>query len=695
MADPPAGDESPIVPFLRIGPPPDRTTWEGWQQWRQIRDTFIPAPRLSPREYLDLSLRRRGLHDLHRTATHVNMRLQETPMSVRVSGLMRGRLQNNAVKFMPGTRDGLMINGGGFQGKTETACSAAAAFEDLWRAVCRQLLPGQSQVPGTRDVFVPVAYCRLPVRATPKALCKTILDVYGDPHPSNLDGLIRSVRDAVRDHSTTALLIDDVTRLRLHRGDDQDTLDLIRELMDLNVTLVLIGVDIPRSGLLRGAYVDPRTRQWVFPDVKRGKSHNEAASTQTERRFDMVDLDPFGYSTPAGITAFLDHLAGIEDQLRLFRSFDGMLTTGEMPEYLFRRTHGIRVATALLCASWPLGQNLIDPAQVTAVTGHIRQLGEGTRQALDAPPGNPVAAAGLLTAAAALLETAGIPGVLARHLQASWTGRPSRAPWARVLARHQHTCSPALLQAAEPVVRSYRRHEGPHGPKAPARTGGYRPKHVPAFLEQSWHQRHLAPLECNSPTSMRRTGAVLLVQWAAGGSMGDAADFLGINPAGGQHAPSTGLYRWVRDHGSERFTTALEDLAQTLDAASGLIDYRHRRQALQEWSLGPGSWNEIVSRLPPVPGPFQPHLDDRKRQEASAVIWAHITQGEPRFAPRPIEAGQPEHIRRIWHRQRSSTWSKLTRPGPMKHYAALQQLLLEHAESLANKIDNHARDHSE
>jgi len=27
--------------------------------------------------------------------------------------------------------------------------------------------------------------------------------------------------------------------------------------------------------------------------------------------------------------------------LRLLRSFDGMLTTGGMPEYLFRRTHGI------------------------------------------------------------------------------------------------------------------------------------------------------------------------------------------------------------------------------------------------------------------------------------------------------------------------------------------------------------------
>ena len=34
-------------------------------------------------------------------------------------------------------------------------------------------------------------------------------------------------------------------------------------------------------------------------------------------------------------------LAGIEDQLRLLRAADGMLTAGDMPEYLFRRTGGI------------------------------------------------------------------------------------------------------------------------------------------------------------------------------------------------------------------------------------------------------------------------------------------------------------------------------------------------------------------
>jgi hypothetical protein len=332
--EPPDG-ENPVVPFLLAGPQPDRTRAEGWQQWRAARGTFTPAPRLSVAGYKALSLRGRALHDLHRTATHVNLRLQETPMSRKVSDLMRGRLQNNAVKFTPGTRDGLMINGDGFHGKTETACQAAAEFEDLWRDIHRQLAPGP--VPGTRDLFVPVAYCRLPVKATPKALCKTILDIYGDPHPATLHDLVRSVRDAVRDHATTALLIDDITRLKLHRGDDQDTLDLIRELMDLGATLVLIGVDIPGSGLLGSARPDPAAGQWAFTAAPYG----DAAATQTGRRFDLVDLGPFNYSTPAGITAFIEHLAGIEDQLRLLRSADGMLTAGEMPEYLFRRTHGV------------------------------------------------------------------------------------------------------------------------------------------------------------------------------------------------------------------------------------------------------------------------------------------------------------------------------------------------------------------
>lgn len=339
MTDLSALYDGKVIPFLRSGPRPDRTRSDGWQLWRATLDGFTPAPRLSGREYAGLGPRHRTLYDLHRTATHANLRLLETPMSIQVSELMQRRLQNNAVKWNPGTMDGLMVSGGGKQGKTETVCRAAVAFEELWRSICGEV--HTKPPPGTRDEFVPVAYCRLPVRARPKALCQSILDIFGDPHPKTLDDLVRATRDSLRGHRTTALIIDDVTRLRLHREDDQDTLDLIREVMDLDVTLVLVGVDIPHSGLLRDAYYDTRTGQWTFPDVKHGKSFNPQASTQTERRFDLTELDAFDYSSPAGITAFLEHLAGIEDQLRLLNSIDGMLTADEMPEYLFRRTKGV------------------------------------------------------------------------------------------------------------------------------------------------------------------------------------------------------------------------------------------------------------------------------------------------------------------------------------------------------------------
>ncbi|MGW4750487.1 hypothetical protein ACWEPR_37865 [Streptomyces sp. NPDC004290] len=55
----------------------------------------------------------------------------------------------------------------------------------------------------------------------------------------------------------------------------------------------------------------------------------------------MINLNPFHYDTPHGIAAWVSHLAGVEDQLRLFRAAPGMLTDGTMPEYLFRRTEGI------------------------------------------------------------------------------------------------------------------------------------------------------------------------------------------------------------------------------------------------------------------------------------------------------------------------------------------------------------------
>src|SRR5216683_1383025 len=202
-------------------PPPVRETLAGWQQWRTTRGSFVPAPRLDRAAWRALSPRRRMLYDLHRAATHASLPLQQTPMSQAVTRVLRGRIESSALKHKPSTRAGVMITGGGYQGKTEN---------------------------------------------------------------------VRQVAASLHDHGTKALLLDDITRLRMHRADDQDVLDLIRAFMSMHVTLMLIGVDIPGSGLLREGRHDPRTGQRTFPPSRHAGIH-QLEATQTERRFDLIELD--------------------------------------------------------------------------------------------------------------------------------------------------------------------------------------------------------------------------------------------------------------------------------------------------------------------------------------------------------------------------------------------------------------------
>ncbi|WP_431776190.1 TniB family NTP-binding protein [Streptomyces cucumeris] len=178
--------------------------------------------------------------------------------------------------------------------------------------------------------------------AKPKSTCKAILDFYGAPIGRRVDlpDLIRQVAASLRDHGTRVLILDDITRLRMHRADDQDTLDLIRAFMSMNVTLVLVGVDIPGSGLLREGRHDPASGQWRLPPSQHAKVHGLEA-TQTERRFDLIELDRFHYGTAPRITAWIDHLHGIEENLRLLDARPGMITEGGMPEYLYDRTDGV------------------------------------------------------------------------------------------------------------------------------------------------------------------------------------------------------------------------------------------------------------------------------------------------------------------------------------------------------------------
>ncbi|WP_329345567.1 AAA family ATPase [Streptomyces microflavus] len=323
------------------GPAVDRTTCEGWNRWCETRDAFAPAPILTAEEYGRLTKRQNRIHDLHRLATHSSLPIQATPMSERVAHAVLARVEDGAYSHKAGTRGGIMVNGDGAQGKTETICEALAVFQKEWLALHNYANP--DAMPGTRDLVAPVAYVRCPVKATPISTCQRILDFYGEDYKGmRLEDLVRTVKTAVVEHATKALVIDDITRLKLHREADQDVLDLIREMMSMPVTLILVGVGIPTSGLLREGRRDPKTQEWVYEPVKdRGRSPNDHAASQHERRFQLVDLGPFRYVTPAEIQAWVAHLRRLEGELRLLTNTAGMLTVGDMPEYLWKRTKGV------------------------------------------------------------------------------------------------------------------------------------------------------------------------------------------------------------------------------------------------------------------------------------------------------------------------------------------------------------------
>jgi hypothetical protein len=201
------------------------------------------------------------------------------------------------------------------------------------------------------------------------------------------------------------------------------------------------------------------------------------------------------------------------------------------------------------------------------------------------------------------------------------------------------------------------------GRRAPAPQTSFAPENVPEHLQDDWYHEHFRRIGGNTRL-LRRATALRLVQISAGGSLAEAAAFLGIDHRYLKASP--GLAAFAGD--PAEFRLAVHALARQLSATPELINYKHRRDALRRWCIDPAAWQDI-SQLPPTKGPFQPELSDCKRQFASEAIWARVTQGEHLLAPRIIEdqlsAGDP-----TWHRRRDNMCHFYLATPLKPHYAA-------------------------
>ena len=348
----------------------------------------------------------------------------------------------------------------------------------------------------------------------------------------------------------------------------------------------------------------------------------------------------------------------------------------------------LRLVCSLINGAWPHSRNLITgPGMAESLGQYIASTG-GTaprRHTLcDAPPLDARPGAALITAAARILDGRDLR-VLGEFLAPARDGASRKSPRGRWIRRYQragHDCSGGFRDALEPLVNSFQRTDRrSRGRRAPAPQVTFAPEHIPEHLQNDWYYQHFRHIGGNTRL-LRRTAALRLIQMSAGGSLAEATAFLGIDHRYLKASPGSAALAGD----PAEFRLAVHALARQLSATPGLINYKHRRDALQDWCIDPATWQDIISQLPPTKGPFQPELSDCKRQFASEAVWARITQGEHLLAPRVIEnqlsAGDP-----TWHRRRDNMWHFYNANPAKPHYTALSELLNAHADNLAAAID--------
>ena len=165
---------------------------------------------------------------------------------------------------------------------------------------------------------------------------------------------------------------------------------------------------------------------------------------------------------PGGDDARRPGPATLDAQQRLL----DLLSRAHPAEGASRAFTDLRLVTALLCMSWPLGRDLVDPLPAAMVDEHVTLRASGVRpKALDKQPASILATAGLLTAAVAILDSPDLAGTVAQHVEARKPSRPSRSAWSALAERHYSASSPAMRDAAGPTTRAYRKNSRPAQPQ--------------------------------------------------------------------------------------------------------------------------------------------------------------------------------------------------------------------------------------
>jgi len=152
------------------------------------------------------------------------------------------------------------------------------------------------------------------------------------------------------------------------------------------------------------------------------------------------------------------------------------------------------------------------------------------------------------------------------------------------------------------------------------------------------------------------------------------------------------MSRWGKSGtNAARWHACLEALACELDAATDLINYRRRRDAVRTWSIPPDDWQELATGFrhrQTWHGRANTRWGDHKRQVASVLVWARVTQSEPRLAPLILADKQaPGHRSQLAESVAQACYQSRRPGGYGEHWFVLKETLDAYADRLAARID--------
>ncbi|MEW6421379.1 MAG: ATP-binding protein [Deinococcota bacterium] len=296
------------------------TTIESWRAYVNMQEPLRPALASAAQKAL-WTPGDREAYDETRRSYHRHFDPLETPDVREIHAQIGLQLWENLDAGF-GAKAGGAVDGDATLGKTTIVAEMGKRFE-------HRLLREHPVVdPQAAHLAVPVVYITLPARATPKTLNLALARFYNLLLPRSVrkvstDDLNLAITEAVEDHGTQAIIVDDLHYLRLtskNRFQEeaaQVANDHLKHLANiLDVTFLYAGINLETSGLF---------------DTDALLSADRA---QTGGRFLHCKVTRFENRSEA----WLSILEALERKVVLERLEPGTLPA--LGDYLFRRTQG-------------------------------------------------------------------------------------------------------------------------------------------------------------------------------------------------------------------------------------------------------------------------------------------------------------------------------------------------------------------